>query len=192
MKSSAIPLPPLILALSLAAGPALAAAPAMAAAHGATHPGAAASGAAGQDKTMPKGMAGMHAPDTLQWGDAPPVLPKGGKVAILDGDPFKSGPYVIRLKMPPGYKIPPHWHSRAENVTVISGMLSLGTGDTLDMKAAQTLKAGGFHAIPAEHHHYAFSRGGAVVQIHGEGPFDITYVNAADSPAPAPEQKPAQ
>lgn len=189
MKPSATPLIRIVLALSLATGPALAAAPAVAAAQGAADPGAAATGAAGRDKAMSRGMAGMHDPDRLQWGDAPPVLPKGGKIAILDGDPFKPGPYVIRLKMPPGYKIPPHWHSHAENVTVISGVLSLGTGDTLDMKAAQTLKAGGFHAIPAEHHHYAFSRGGAVVQIHGEGPFDITYVNPADNPAPAPAQK---
>lgn len=187
MKHSAQPLLPLILALALAAGPALAIPPAVAAAQGGADPGAAAnpSGAAGRDKSMQTGMTTLRDPGTLQWGDAPPVLPKGGKVAILDGDPFKPGPYVIRLKMPPGYKIPPHWHSHAENVTVISGELSLGMGDTLDMKSAQTLKAGGFHAIPPEEHHYAFSRGGAVVQIHGEGPFDLTYVNPADTPAGA-------
>lgn len=138
---------------------------------------------------MHKGMErmgmGMHDPDELKWGDAPPVLPKGAKVAILDGDPFKPGPYVIRLKMPPGYKVPPHWHSRAENVTVISGMLALGMGDKLDEKAARALKPGGFHAIGPQVHHYAFSKGGAVVQIHGEGPFDITYINPADNPDPA-------
>lgn len=136
---------------------------------------------------MHKGMGhmGMHNADDLKWGDAPPVLPKGAKVAILDGDPFKPGPYVIRLKMPPGYKVPPHCHSRAENVTVISGMLHLGMGDKLDEKSAQMLKPGGFHAIGPQVHHYAFSKGGAVVQIHGEGPFDITYINPADNPDPA-------
>ena len=131
-----------------------------------------------------KGMS-MQMADDMKWGDAPPVLPKGAKVAVLDGDPFKPGPYVIRLKMPPGYKVPPHWHSKAENVTIISGALSLGMGDTLDMKGAQTLKMGGFHAIGAQIHHYAFSKGGAVIQIHGEGPFDITYINPADNPDPA-------
>lgn len=125
----------------------------------------------------------MHNPDQLQWSDAPPALPKGAKVAVLDGDPFKPGPYVIRLKMPPGYKVPPHWHSKAENVTVIMGMLSLGMGDTLDEKKADTLRPGGFHAIGAQVHHYAYSKGGAIVQIHGEGPFDITYINPADDPS---------
>lgn len=131
-----------------------------------------------------KGM-NMHAAADMKWGDAPPTLPKGAKVAVLVGDPGKAGPFVIRLKMPPGYKVPPHWHSKAENVTVISGALSLGMGDTLDMKAAQTLKMGGFHSIGAQIHHYAFSKSGAVVQIHGEGPFDITYINPADNPDPA-------
>jgi hypothetical protein len=120
--------------------------------------------------------------ESLQWSDAPPVLPKGARLAILDGDPFAAGPYVLRLKMPPGYTIPPHWHSRAENITVISGVVSIGMGDKVDPKVAQTLRAGGYHAIAANQHHFAFSRGGAVVQIHGEGPFDITYVNPADNP----------
>lgn len=131
-----------------------------------------------------KGM-GMHMAGGMKWDDAPPTLPKGAKIAVLDGDPGKAGPFVIRLKMPPGYKVPPHWHSKAENVTIISGAASLGMGDTLDMKAAQTLKTGDFHFIGAQVHHYAFSRGGAVVQIHGEGPFDITYINPADNPDPA-------
>lgn len=137
-----------------------------------------------------KGMS-MQNPDKLKWGDAPPVLPKGVQLAVLDGDPHKAGPYVIRLKMPAGYQIPPHWHSRAESVTVVSGTLSLGMGDTLDKKAAQELKPGGFHAIVPEVHHYAFSPKGAVVQIHGEGPFDITYINPADNPDPA-AKKPQQ
>lgn len=121
---------------------------------------------------------------SLSWSAAPPVLPRGAQVAILAGDPFAPGPFVLRLKMPPGYTIPPHWHRRAENLTVISGVLSLGMGDTLDPGVAQTLAAGGFHTIPAGQRHFAFSQGGAVVQLHGEGPFDITYVNPRDNPEP--------
>jgi quercetin dioxygenase-like cupin family protein len=128
----------------------------------------------------------------LNWSEAPPVLPRGAQVAVLDGDPFQAGPYVIRLKMPPGYRIPPHWHTRAENVTVISGTLSIGMGDTLDMAAAHALRTGGFHAIAPLVHHYAFSRSGAVIQIHGEGPFDITYVNPADNPEPNARQSTVQ
>lgn len=144
----------------------------------------------GMHENMGKGMGmmSMHNPDSLKWSPAPPALPKGAQVAILDGDPFKPGPYVIRLKMPPGYKVPPHWHSRAENVTVIAGQLALGMGDTLDAKATQDLRPGGFHAIAAQVHHFAISRSGAIVQIHGEGPFDITYINPADNPEAAPKK----
>jgi len=49
----------------------------------------------------------MHA-DRLQWGPAPPVLPKGAQFAVLSGDPTKAGPFTLRLKAPAGYKIPAH------------------------------------------------------------------------------------
>ena len=74
-------------------------------------------------------------------------------------------------------------------MTVISGMLFLGMGDKLDLTSAEVLKPGGFHAIGAQVHHYAFSKTGAVIQIHGEGPFDITYINPADNPDPAAKKK---
>lgn len=134
---------------------------------------------------MGMGMAAFHNPGNIKWGAAPPTLPKGAKLAVLAGDPSKPGPFVMRLMMPASFKIPPHWHSAAESVTVIAGTLYLGMGDTLDMKTANELKTGGFHSIPAMVHHYAFTKKGAVVQIHGEGPFNITYINPADNPDPA-------
>lgn len=139
----------------------------------------------GMDKDMGMGMATFHNPGNIKWGAAPPTLPKGAKLAVLAGDPSKPGPFVMRLMMPANFKISPHWHGAAESVTVISGTLYLGMGDTLDMKMATELKTGGFHSIPAMVHHYAFTKKGAVVQIHGEGPFNITYINPADNPDPA-------
>ena len=124
----------------------------------------------------------MMAPKDMKWGDAPPSLPKGAKISVLQGDPGKPGPYVIRLMTPGPAKIAPHWHSQAEQLTVISGTFYLGLGDTLDMKKATALPAGGFHYLPAKEHHYAYSKGRTVVQINGTGPFDITYVNPADDP----------
>jgi hypothetical protein len=123
--------------------------------------------------------------EQTKWTAGPPFLPKGVQLAVLSGDPGKAGPFTLRLNMPVGYKIPPHWHSKDENVTVISGVLHLGMGDTMDTAKAHTLKAGGFHNILAKVHHYAFAPGGAVVQIHGVGPFDIVYINPADDPRKA-------
>jgi hypothetical protein len=52
-------------------------------------------------------------PAELIWVDPPPALPKGPTMAVLAGDPGKPGPFTIRTKLPPGYRIPPHWHPTA-------------------------------------------------------------------------------
>ena len=122
-------------------------------------------------------------PDALKWGPAPPVLPKGAQLAVLSGDPGATGPYVVRLKLPAGYAVPAHNHPTTENVTVISGTFNIGMGDKLDKTKAQVLKAGGVFSMPAKMNHYAWASSAAVIQIHGDGPFAITYVNAADDPS---------
>jgi quercetin dioxygenase-like cupin family protein len=121
----------------------------------------------------------------VTWGPAPPVLNKGAQLAVLSGNPGATGPFVIRLKMPAGYKIAPHWHPTDEHVTVISGTFSLGMGDKFDTAAAKPLSAGGYALLPAEMRHYAWSQDGATVQVHGTGPFVLNYVNPADDPSKA-------
>jgi quercetin dioxygenase-like cupin family protein len=121
----------------------------------------------------------------IQWGNPPPFLPPAVKFAVLMGDPGKEGPFVLRLNMPAGYKIPAHSHSIDEVVTVISGTVFLGVGDKLDETQGHRLHAGGFHNVSAKTHHYAYSKKGAVVQISGVGPFDILYINPDDDPSKA-------
>lgn len=119
----------------------------------------------------------------IKWGPAPGALPKGGQLAGLSGDAGKSGPFTVRLKMPAGYKIPAHKHPHTERITVISGELHFGTGDKLDEKRANKLGPGGFVELPANTNHYAFTKVATVIQIGGEGPFGIEYVNPADDPS---------
>ena len=119
---------------------------------------------------------------TLTWGPAPAVFPAGARMAVLQGDPSKAEPFTVRLDMPNGYQIAPHFHPTAENVTVIKGTFLLGMGDKLDAKTATVFQAGGFSSIPATHHHYAIARGRTIVQVHAIGPFAMTYVNPADDP----------
>lgn len=121
----------------------------------------------------------------IKWGDAPPSIPKGAKLAVLQGDPGKPGPFVIRLMLPPGLKIPPHAHSQDESLTVISGTFYFGTGDKIEMSKAHALNAGGFHALSAGDHHYAFAKAQTVVQVNGMGPFNMTYINPDDDPQKA-------
>jgi hypothetical protein len=118
----------------------------------------------------------------IKWGAVPPSMPKGGKIAVLYGDPGKAGPFTIRLLAPTGYRIPPHFHSQAEHLTVLSGALYLGMGDKLDKSHAHALSSGGYHYLPAKAHHYAFTKVATILQVSGEGPFDINYLNPADNP----------
>jgi hypothetical protein len=97
---------------------------------------------------------------------------------------MKSGPFTMRLKMPEGYIIPPHWHTQDEQLTILSGTLIMHMGETMDAPAHQ-LGVGGFHFLPAKMHHAAQAKGETVVQIHGNGPFDIHYLNPADDPTKA-------
>lgn len=124
-----------------------------------------------------------QSPNDLKWGPAPPVVPKGAEAVVLDGDPFKEGGvYTLRLKMPDGYKIAPHWHPTDENVTVLSGTLGAGMGDKMETAGGQLIKAGGFVRMPKTVHHYAWTKGPTTIQVHGDAPFAFNYVNPADDP----------
>jgi quercetin dioxygenase-like cupin family protein len=122
------------------------------------------------------------APSEMQWTEVPPGLPAGGKMAVLDGDPNKKGSFIVRLQAPDGYKVAPHTHPTTERLTVISGMLHLGTGDKFDETATHEMVPGSFAVLPAGMKHFAWWSGESVVQIQSEGPFQINYVNPADDP----------
>ena len=123
-----------------------------------------------------------YAPDAVQWGAAPDVLPQGAQLAVLEGDPTKQGAYTMRLKMPDGYKIPPHHHLRREHVTVVSGTLKVGMGDQFDDGKMNEFAPGSFAYLEPMVHHYASAKGETVIQLHGTGPWEIHYINPADDP----------
>ena len=130
----------------------------------------------------------MVQPDELRWGD--PILPgsplpafeKGAKVAVLQGVPGDSGPVVVRLKFPANFTIAPHWHTTDEIITVLSGTLHAGMGDKLDREKSLAFPTGAFVAMPAKHHHFAWTQEETIVEIHADNPFDIVYINPADDP----------
>lgn len=145
------------------------------------------------DKPAPKAAASaQHGPaahpapmvnaSELKWGPAPPAFNAGAQMAVVDGDPGKPGPFVIRAKFPAGFKVMPHWHPTDESVTVISGTLVAGMGGKWDDAAMKTFSAGGFARMPAKSPHYVQAKDETIVQVHGNGPFTLTYVNPNDDP----------
>lgn len=117
----------------------------------------------------------------LVWKDSAGLNP-GAKLAVVSGNPAGTGPFTIRLQLPAGYKVAPHWHPTEEHVTVLSGTFALGMGEVYDESKMKDLPAGGYAAMPAEMRHFGLVKTATVVQIHGMGPFASTYVNPADDP----------
>jgi quercetin dioxygenase-like cupin family protein len=122
----------------------------------------------------------------IQWKDGPPSLPKGAQMAVLEGDPSQPGMFTLRFRFPDGFRVGPHRHTQTEHATVLSGVLHLGMGESFDRQGARTLVAGSFGFWPAGTPHYAWAEGETVLQLHGQGPWSISYVNPADDPRKAP------
>jgi quercetin dioxygenase-like cupin family protein len=118
----------------------------------------------------------------IQWGEAPPMVPPGAKMAVLSGNPVGDSLYTVRFKVPANYRIPAHSHPKDEYVTVLSGSLSMGMGDKLDLKGGKALGVGGFAMMPANMNHFAYTKKETIIQLHGQGPVDFKYVNPADDP----------
>ena len=133
-------------------------------------------------------MPDMHAdhimvmPGDIQWMDAPPGLPPGSKAAVIEGDPGVAGLFTMRAKIPANYKIMPHFHPADEHITVIEGNCYMGVGDMFDEKAAKEMVTGGFAVMKVGTHHYFYSKKECIIQLHGMGPWGITYLNPADDP----------
>jgi len=124
----------------------------------------------------------LYPPTSIEWKAGPAALPPGAKMVVLEGDPTKEGPFVVRFQFPDGYHVAPHTHPKTERVTVISGILYLATGEALDRASAKKLPAGSFGYWPAGMKHTAWSEGETIIQLHGVGPWQINYVNPADDP----------
>jgi quercetin dioxygenase-like cupin family protein len=132
------------------------------------------------------GQGAQHAvivlPDQITWKPGPPSLPSGARFAVIEGNPAEAGPFTMRLSVPNGYRIPPHSHPGIEHVTVMKGTFRVGMGDKFDASALTPLPAGAFVALAPGTRHFAEAQGETVLQLHGVGPWSVTYVNPADDP----------
>ncbi|MFS8979718.1 cupin domain-containing protein [Cupriavidus necator] len=121
-------------------------------------------------------------PSEVKWTEAPSIGP-GAKLAVLEGDLKQAAPFTMRIKLPPNFKIPAHTHPVFERVTVLSGTLHLGIGETFDRAKARAYPAGGVTMMPAGMPMFAYTTSKeTVIQIHGTGPWGISYLNPAEDP----------
>jgi len=123
----------------------------------------------------------------LKWGEGPASLPKGVQMAVLEGDPAKPGMFTLRFRFPDGFRVGPHLHTQTEHATVLAGVLHLGMGERFDRSNTRALAAGSFGFWPAGTPHYAWAEGETILQLHGQGPWTISYINPADDPRKQPQ-----
>jgi hypothetical protein len=118
----------------------------------------------------------------LKWVDVP-SLPPGAKLAVLEGPMNEAVPFTARIRVPANYRIPAHWHPAIERVSVLSGTFYMGLGDVLDVSKGMAVPAGGFAVMQTKTAHFAYTTNEPVeLQLHGIGPWGITYLNPADDP----------
>jgi len=124
----------------------------------------------------------LFVPGEIEWKAGPDSLAPGAKVAILEGDPAAEGFFTMRVMLPDGYRVAPHWHPKTERLTIISGTLNLGTGDRFDAAATRALPAGTYSSMPPKMTHFAWTTGETVLQLSSIGPWQVIYVDPADDP----------
>ena len=120
-------------------------------------------------------------PSDLKWVDLG-SLPPGAKVAVIEGDQNKEGMVAIRVKLPPNYRVAPHYHSTVERSTIISGTLYIGMGEKFDAQKTTAMPAGTVLLMPPKMVHFAWTKDEVIFQLNVEGPWTVTYVNPADDP----------
>ena len=122
-------------------------------------------------------------PADVVWQVGPPTLPPGAKYFLIEGDPIKTGPIIMRLLLPAGYIIPAHFHPGAERATVITGTYNMGTGSKFNKANCKEMPAGSVAIMPPGGiPHFGWASQETIVQIHIDGPLQITYVNPNDDP----------
>ncbi|MEX0885343.1 MAG: cupin domain-containing protein [Phycisphaeraceae bacterium] len=123
-----------------------------------------------------------HAAEDIPWQAGPASFEEGAEMAVLEGDPAEEGMFTMRLRVPSGFVIAPHWHPNYERVSVLSGTFHLGHGDTVDSNATERLEAGSYTVMPPGMRHFAIAEGQTVIQITTMGPWEINYIDPADDP----------
>jgi quercetin dioxygenase-like cupin family protein len=121
-------------------------------------------------------------PAEMKWRPFP-TFPPGLQIAPVYGEPGKPGLFVLHVKYPPDYRLPPHWHPAEHVATVISGTFYFGLGEKFDPAELRRFPAGSVFNEPAHKPHFAATREEEVIlQVTGVGPTATQYVNAAEDP----------
>lgn len=119
-------------------------------------------------------------PDALDW-FGPPENPSL-RGAWVVGSEHEAGPYLLRVMLGKGGRIPPHTHPDTRNSTVLSGTLYVGFGEAEADDRMIAVPAGGVYVAPAQVVHYLWAKDGDVIyQESGFGPTGTTSASSLET-----------
>jgi quercetin dioxygenase-like cupin family protein len=121
-------------------------------------------------------------PEDIDW-EPFPSFPPSARLAVVVGHPSEPGPYVVRVKLPSGVKLMPHWHHEDRVYVVMSGVFYIGLGDEFDGAKLVAYPPGAVVVLPGGTRHFHWAKSGEyVTQVTATGPISLEYVNPGDDP----------
>jgi quercetin dioxygenase-like cupin family protein len=121
-------------------------------------------------------------PREIVWNDQP-ALAEGAKFAVLLGDLGKPGRYVARLRVPSGHRVLTHSHPEERVYTVLKGTFFLGFGHEFSAELLEEYPEGSVVIVRANRKHFQEAKSGEyLVQIEGDGPTSVVYLDPGDDP----------
>jgi quercetin dioxygenase-like cupin family protein len=121
-------------------------------------------------------------PEDIDW-EPFPSFPPSARLAVVVGNPSEPGPYVVRVKLPSGVKLMPHWHHEDRVYVVMSGVFYIGLGDEFDETKLVAYPPGAVVVLPGGTRHFHWAKSGEyVTQVTATGPISLEYVNPHDDP----------
>ena len=118
----------------------------------------------------------QQAVEDHEWREAPASMPSGTMVLPLEGNIREEGLFTLRLRVPAGTRLEPHFHPKDERVTVLSGVVRVGFGENWEDGLMVEYAAGSFYLNPAESAHFVEIVEDCEIQLTGEGPWEIHYL----------------
>lgn len=121
-------------------------------------------------------------PEDIDW-QAFAAFPASARLAVVVGTPTNPGPYVVRVKVPPGVKLMPHVHPEDRVYTVIAGVFYIGLGERFDPEKLHAYPPGSVIVLPGGTSHFHWAKSGEyITQVSGTGPLGIDYLDFHDDP----------
>ncbi|MCF6132904.1 cupin domain-containing protein [Flavobacterium wongokense] len=121
-------------------------------------------------------------PEKITWKSFP-AFPDKVKLAVLVGNPAKTEPFIVRVKVPDGEKIMPHVHPEDRIYTVISGVFYIGIGEKFDETKLKAYAPGSVIILPGNTPHFHWAKSGEyVTQVYAIGPLGLEYLDKEYDP----------